>query len=303
MRRAPPHIFLQADQGAARLAEPSRYSALARGPRGLPSLRRPLLLGPDFFDRFAQNPEHPLPFLGRRINLFDDRRLQFVTQLAKFLLGLAPLGLDSGPACAAGVLALFVFFGVALLEVGHLLAEPRQLIQSLFHTRAIFLQMLGARFGDLVELLGPFRFRSGVAHFFQVGQRRINHARTRRVDAAGMFFDLFDDLVAVARFLAQQRQDDQLQITGSQHFRGAHSWTAGETGSEAAEKSTSPETMSASTFKTGVVMTPIVMHVVNLLLVVVQHLLRCIVRYIVCQYKCVTPFFCYMQSLEFLLPQ
>ena len=44
-----------------------------------------------------------------------------MAQLAKFLLGLAPLGFDSGAALAAGVLAIFVFFGVALLKVSHFL--------------------------------------------------------------------------------------------------------------------------------------------------------------------------------------
>ena len=74
--------------------------------------------------------------------------------------------------------------------------------------------------------------------------------------------DLLDDLVAVTRPFAQQRQDDQLQIAGCEHFRGSHSRTAGETGPEAAKESASPKTVAVAAFKTGVVMMFMVMHVV-----------------------------------------
>src|SRR5262249_40051113 len=53
------------------------------------------------------------------------------------------------------------------------------------------------------------------------GQGRIDDARARDVEAAGPFFQGFDQLIAMARLLGEQRQDDQLQVGGVELAAGA----------------------------------------------------------------------------------
>ena len=146
------------------------------------------------------------------------------------------------------------------MEVSHLFAEAGELIQSFFDARAILVQLCRAGFGDLVKFFRAFRFRSGVSGFFQIGERRINHAGTGRIHSAGVLFDLLDDLVAVARFLTEQSQDDQLKISGGEHFRHAHSRTADESSSETTKESSTTETVAAATFITVMMLS--VVHVV-----------------------------------------
>jgi hypothetical protein len=49
-----------------------------------------------------------------------------------------------------------------------------------------------------------------------------------------MFFDGLDDLIAMAGFLAQQQQYDQLQVSGGEHLRGAHTGATRATPAESA---------------------------------------------------------------------
>src|ERR1700722_7280082 len=79
------------------------------------------------------------------------------------------------------------------------------------------------RLSDSVEFLGALRLRRGVSQLLQVSERRINHSRTRRVNAAGVLFDGFDDFVAVTRLFAEQSKDDEPEITRSKHSCCSHS--------------------------------------------------------------------------------
>jgi hypothetical protein len=49
-----------------------------------------------------------------------------------------------------------------------------------------------------------------------------------------MLFDGLDDFIAMARFLAQQPQNDQLQVARCEHLCGAHARTAAEATAERA---------------------------------------------------------------------
>src|SRR6185312_9057935 len=53
-----------------------------------------------------------------------------------------------------------------------------------------------------------------VAHLVQHGQRRIDDAGARRVDAAAQFLDGADQVVAVARLVGDQLEQDQPQLAG-----------------------------------------------------------------------------------------
>jgi hypothetical protein len=68
-----------------------------------------------------------------------------------------------------------------------------------------------------------------------------------------MFFDSLDDFIAMAGFLAQQQQDDQLQVSRREHLRGAHTRAA--PAESAAERATE-EAASAATAKVPVAVSP-----------------------------------------------
>src|ERR1700744_137363 len=83
--------------------------------------------------------------------------------------------------------------------------------------------MGSTRLSDSVEFLGALRLRGGGSQLLQVSERRVNHSRTRRIDAAGVLFDGFDDFVAVAWLFAEQSKDDEPQVPRGKHFRCPHS--------------------------------------------------------------------------------
>jgi len=74
---------------------------------------------------------------------------------------------------------------------------------------------IGAAFaGDGVEPLGAVGLRGDVACLFEIGQRRIDDARARGVPALGLLLEDFDDLVAVAGLLGDQRERQQADFAG-----------------------------------------------------------------------------------------
>src|SRR3984893_16452739 len=87
---------------------------------------------------------------------------------------------------------------------------------------AVLLEMGAALLGDGVALLGALDLGGEVARLLEIGQRRIDDARARRVPAGGLVFEHLDDLVAVARLLGDQRERDQAQVALRQHAPGAH---------------------------------------------------------------------------------
>ena len=78
---------------------------------------------------------------------------------------------------------------------------------------AVLLQRLAARVGGLEELApGLAGGRADEALVFQQGQGRIDHAGRGPIGAAGAVFQLLDQLVAVARLLGEQGQDDEAKV-------------------------------------------------------------------------------------------
>src|SRR6266478_1508735 len=98
----------------------------------------------------------------------------------------------------------------------HLAADSCELRQCGVDEGAVLIELLEAGLGDLVKLLAALGFDRRVADLFEVGQRWIDHARARRIEALGGFFERLDDLVAMPRTLLEQSQDDKLQFAGAQ---------------------------------------------------------------------------------------
>src|SRR5271170_7031199 len=108
--------------------------------------------------------------------------------------------------------------------------------------------MVGTRLCDSVEFLGAFRLRSGVSQLLQVSERRVNHSRTRRVNATGVLFYGFDDFVAVTRLFAEQSKDDEPQIARGKHFCRSHSRAHEAPARTVKWSSSSPKTTLAAAF-------------------------------------------------------
>src|SRR5262249_38199921 len=70
--------------------------------------------------------------------------------------------------------------------------------------------------GQPVELARPLGLDRGIAGLFEIGERGINDARARHVEAVREVVERLDDLVAVTRLLLQERQYHQLQVLGGQ---------------------------------------------------------------------------------------
>src|ERR1700678_509970 len=134
-----------------------------------------------------------------------------------------------------------------------LAAEDRQLIPYVGGGRLVFGQMLRAVGGDAVELFRAFGRGGGVSHLLEIGERRIDHAGTGCVDAAGMLFHFLDDFIAMTRFLAEQQQDDQLQVPRSEHHGRAPARAAP---AEPAAEGASEESASAAPSEMPVAASP-----------------------------------------------
>src|SRR5215813_10192823 len=122
---------------------------------------------------------------------------------------------------AAVVVALFVA-AEAPAHARDLGADRGEALQHRLDEVAVLVEIGAALVGDRVELLAALGLRRHVAGLFQISEGRVDDARARRVPAGGLVLQHLDDLVAVARLLADQRKRDQPQITGRQHAAGAH---------------------------------------------------------------------------------
>src|SRR5271170_7139261 len=69
---------------------------------------------------------------------------------------------------------------------------------------------------DPVQLARAFLLDAGMADLVQVGERRIDHAGTGAVEAAGTILDGLDQFIAVSGTLAEQRENEKLQILGAE---------------------------------------------------------------------------------------
>ncbi|CCV08667.1 hypothetical protein MESS2_780014 [Mesorhizobium metallidurans STM 2683] len=155
-----------------------------------------------------------LLFFGR-IDDVAERRAQAVAHSTEFV-ALFRTAAATPPAILAVVVP-----AEPVARLGHLAAETLEVVEHVVDHLAVFVEMRLPGIGDREHLLVAFRRRDGIAGLFQEGQRRIDHAWTWAVDAAGALLQRLDDVIAVARRLGQQRQRNQLEIAVGQHPPGA----------------------------------------------------------------------------------
>ena len=101
------------------------------------------------------------------------------------------------------------------------LAGLAEEIERRFDRRAVVGEVGPALVGDGVELLVALGRRGDVAGLLEEGQRRIDDARARRIEALRLFLDGLDQVVAVARLLLDEVQRDQPQVAAGQHAADA----------------------------------------------------------------------------------
>src|SRR5689334_24751657 len=109
--------------------------------------------------------------------------------------------------------------------------RPRlQVAQPLEQRFDLFLALGEMRFAFVGDLEGFARTLArrflDQAHVLQQGQRRIDHARTRRIFAAGQLLDRADEVVAVPRLVGAEFQEDEAKFAALEHPARPASTTA-----------------------------------------------------------------------------
>ncbi len=95
-------------------------------------------------------------------------------------------------------------------------------VQHALDRGRIILQRLASRLGDREQLLAAFgRGRFDLAHVLEQAEDRVDRARARRIGAADQLLDRFDQLVTVARLLADQPQQQRAQIARTEKASAA----------------------------------------------------------------------------------
>src|SRR5262249_942493 len=98
----------------------------------------------------------------------------------------------------------------------HLLANLFELRHQGVGVGPMFFELRAPRLGDAVYLFPAFALDRRIAHLLQICECGIHHARARRVETTGQLFERLNDLVAVARTLGEQRQNNELQVVGAE---------------------------------------------------------------------------------------
>src|SRR6516165_3773199 len=79
----------------------------------------------------------------------------------------------------------------------HLAADVFELPKHGLCGLAVLGEVCPAGVGNGVELLGPFGRDARIAHLLEPRERRIDHPRTRAVEASGALLERLDELVPV----------------------------------------------------------------------------------------------------------
>src|SRR5207247_1930385 len=83
-------------------------------------------------------------------------------------------------------------------------------------------EMRLAGIGDRVELLCAFRLLLlDQPHILEHGERRIDDAGARGIGAAGALLDVADQVIAVARLLLDQLEQDEPELAAVEHAAAA----------------------------------------------------------------------------------
>jgi hypothetical protein len=113
-------------------------------------------------------------------------------------------------AAAASMVGMLTYPGIAHRHLGDALEDRAD-------RRALGFQEGLALGGDGIELLAAAFLGGGVAELFQEGQGRIDDAGAGAIGAADRLLDGLDQLVAVARLLADQLEQNQAQVALFEH--------------------------------------------------------------------------------------
>ncbi len=82
----------------------------------------------------------------------------------------------------------------------------------------LFGELRRACVGHREQLLGTLGLaRLDQPHIVEQGERRIDHPRARRIGTPGQLFDLTDQIIAVARFVGDQLEQDEPQLAAVEH--------------------------------------------------------------------------------------
>jgi len=157
--------------------------------------------GRDLPRRLVEDPRDPPCLLRPRAACPHQRRLQPTPCPVQLLRG---LGVDIGHAAER------------LAHRLHPRPDPSQQLQDRVGLLAMQPQMRLPGLGDRVELAIAFGGRGGEAGLVEIGERRIHHARTRCVEAAGALLQLADQFVAMRRTRIEQREQQQLQLRAAE---------------------------------------------------------------------------------------
>src|ERR1700680_1519695 len=171
------------------------------------------------------------------------RALQYCRDAALLLSGCIPLVPQRLPELAPRRAELRVVILVEpenLAHTAHLAADVFELAEHRIGSLLVVPEVCAPRVGDAVELLRAFGGDARVTHLLEPGERRVDHAGARAVEAARALFERLDELVAMTRPSGQQSQQHQLQIPGGETAPGSkgpapHAHAAGEPAGEAPE--------------------------------------------------------------------
>src|SRR5262249_38288426 len=104
--------------------------------------------------------------------------------------------------------------GIGLAHAGHLAPDALELLEDRLDMSLVLREMTPAFLGRVIELLGAFGLDPGIAQLLEICQGRIDHAGARHVVAAGALLQGLDQLVAMARLLGEELEQQQLQPLG-----------------------------------------------------------------------------------------
>src|SRR5690606_37591840 len=97
-------------------------------------------------------------------------------------------------------------------------ADRLQPLEQRRNLAATLVEMGAARLGDREGLARATRTRLGdQVHVLEHGERRVDHPRARRIGAFGQRLDGADEIVAVARLVGDQLQEDEAEFAAVEH--------------------------------------------------------------------------------------
>ncbi|CAN0627665.1 protein of unknown function [Burkholderia multivorans] len=104
----------------------------------------------------------------------------------------------------------------------HLPGKVRETREQQADAVVLRIEMCAARVGERVALAVAFGLHRDETDFLEIGQRRVDHAGTRAVEALRAGVERLDQFVAVTRLLGEEREQQQLQVVGAELAAARH---------------------------------------------------------------------------------